>query len=233
MNSWEEFFDAEAVKPYMAQLREFLREERRDQVIYPAESQVLRAFAEIPLDQVRVVILGQDPYFAPPISMTVWSMRNTSFYSPAVGLAFAVPPGMPPQHSLRTILDEMSSDLGHHSIIAADGSIGDFASLAARGALLLNRILTVRAGTPKSHAGKGWETFTRAALELVAAQPRQIGFLLMGSDAHKAVEGIDLSRHAVVKTPHPACRPPLSFRGSRPFSRLNAILEQPFDWRLT
>lgn len=220
MNSWEEFFDAEAVKPYMTQLREFLREERRDQVVYPAESQVLRAFAETPLDQVRVVILGQDPYFAPPIS-------------PACGLAFAVPGGMPLQRSLRTILDEMSSDLGHHSIIAADGSIGDFASLAARGALLLNRILTVRAGTPKSHAGKGWETFTRAALELVAAQPRQIGFLLMGGDAHRAVEGIDLSRHAVVKTPHPACRPPLSFRGSRPFSRLNAILEQPFDWRLT
>jgi len=220
MNSWEEFFDAEAVKPYMAQLREFLREERRDQVVYPAESQVLRAFAETPLDQVRVVILGQDPYFAPPIS-------------PACGLAFAVSPGMPLQRSLRTILDEMSSDLGHHSIIAADGSIGDFASLAARGALLLNRILTVRAGTPKSHAGKGWETFTRAALELVAAQPRQIGFLLMGGDAHRAVEGIDLSRHAVVKTPHPACRPPLSFRGSRPFSRLNAIVEQPFDWRLT
>ncbi len=230
--SWEEFIDSESTKLYMQGLREFLLQERREHVVFPAESQVLRAFVETPLDQVRVVVLGQDPYFAHPKKRFVGDRVKKispaqAEVSPACGLAFAVPPGAPLQHSLAVILKEMEEDLG------AWTTAGDFASLAPRGVLLLNRILTVRAGRAKSHADRGWETFTRAALKLVAMQPRQIGFLLMGGDAHRAVEGIDLSRHAVVKTPHPACRPPLSFRGSRPFSRLNAILEQPFDWRLT
>jgi uracil-DNA glycosylase len=133
MNSWEEFIDDEAAKPYMAQLRKFLREERRDHIVYPAESQVLRAFAETPLHQVRVVILGQDPYFSHPDKRTVGEYVT----GPACGLAFAVPPGMPLQRSLRVILEEMAADLGYRGIVSDDLELGDFTSLAPRGDLLL------------------------------------------------------------------------------------------------
>lgn len=214
--TWESLIEGESVKLYMQRLALMLAAEREKYIVLPDESLVLRAFAETPLDQVRVVVLGQDPYPTPP-SLGV---------APACGLSFAVPPGVPPQHSLKEILREMREDLNQDT----DGA--DFGVLASRGALLLNTTLTVRANCPGSHVGLGWEEFARAALTLVAAQPRQIGFLLMGTKARATVKGLDLSRHVVVQTPHPACRPPLTFRGTRPFSRMNQMLEQPFDWRL-
>lgn len=198
-------------------LRALLAAEAKRHAIYPPARDVFRALELTPLRSVRVLLLGQDPYHGP---------------GQAEGLCFSVPPGVTPPASLRNIFRELQTDLGmppppHGSLVA----------WAQRGVLLLNAVLTVRAGEPNSHQGRGWELFTDAVIRRVAAKRTRVVFALWGTYAQKKTPLIDTRRHAVVTAAHPS---PLSahrgFLGSRPFSRINAALteggREPIDWRL-
>ena len=193
--------------------------EREDGPVYPPIERVFRALELTPLDEVRVVILGQDPYHGP---------------GQATGLAFAVPPGAKLPPSLRNIHRELADDLG----IAAPPT-GELSGWARQGVLLLNTALTVRGGAAGSHAGAGWEAVTDAAVAAVAARTEPSVFMLWGSHAQAKTErvvGLDENGpHLLLRSPHPS---PLSayrgFFGSRPFSRANTFLQahgrQPIDW---
>jgi len=212
----------EFAAPYMATLKAFLIGERdRGKRIFPAGSQWFRALDLTPLDRVRVVILGQDPYHGP---------------GQAHGLCFSVPPGVPPPPSLVNIYKELGSDVG----MTPPGH-GFLEHWARQGVLLLNAVLTVEMGLAASHRGRGWERFTDAVIRLVNAKTEPVVFLLWGSYAQKKaafVDSIDKGgHHLVLKAPHPS---PLSahggFFGCRHFSRANAFLiangEPPIDWTL-
>lgn len=209
--------DPERQEPYFRELESYLDGEYRRATIYPPRPLVFRALELTPFRTVRVVLLGQDPYHGP---------------SQAHGLAFSVPPGIPPPPSLRNLFRELRDDLGVS--IPADG---DLTSWARRGVLLLNAVLTVREGQPGSHAGRGWERFTDAVIERVAAKRTRVVFLLLGSHAQRKAERIMGNRHATVEAAHPS---PLSARrgffGSRIFSSVNERLEEagrpPIDWTL-
>lgn len=215
--SWTRAVGAEFAKPYFAELRQFIVEERKAHDILPPGPDVFNALRTTPLDEVRVVILGQDPYPTP---------------GHAHGLCFSVRPGVRLPGSLRNIYRELESDLG-----IAPAKHGFLESWAERGVLLLNAVLTVRAGVANSHKGKGWETFTDAAIAAVNALPHRVVFLLWGSFAQKKAAGVDAKRHTIIKGVHPS---PLSaengFFGSRPFSKVNAALEASgqalIDWSL-
>lgn len=204
------------VAPRIAELGDFLRAEAREGRPYlPAAGQILRAFT-LPLSQVRVLILGQDPYPNP---------------GHPVGLAFSVAPDVRPlPGSLRNIYKELEADLGH-----APAAHGDLSHWFGQGVLLLNRVLTVRPGASGSHRGKGWEEVTACAVEALAARGGPLVAVLWGRDAQSAaplLEGV-----ATIASPHPS---PLSARygffGSRPFSAVNRLLEEegadPVDWAL-
>lgn len=216
--TWEKVLEREEKKPYMAALRSFLEEERRQYEVYPPADRELAALNMCPLGDVRVVVLGQDPYHTPGY---------------ATGLSFSSGK-IPPPPSLEAIMQELA---GEGMISDWEGFTGNLTPWAARGALLLNTILTVRCGEAKSHQGVGWEEFTEAVIRAVNREPRTIGWLLMGREAQRtALLRCSVSdRHAVVCVPHPS---PLSrgFSGSRPFSRLNDELvkkgAKPFDWSL-
>ncbi|MFA9199736.1 MAG: uracil-DNA glycosylase [Cypionkella sp.] len=195
-------------------------EEEAGRTVYPPAECRLRAFALTPLEEVRAVILGQDPYHGP---------------GQAMGLCFAVPAGCRPPPSLANIFKELASDCG-----IARPAHGDLSGWARQGVLLLNAALTVEAGRAGSHAGKGWEAVTDAALTAVAARPEPSAFILWGSHAQaQAARIAELrgGRHALIESPHPS---PLSawrgFFGSRPFSRTNEFLAAhgrgTIDWRL-
>ena len=196
-------------------------EERAGKTIYPPRGCRLAALERTPLEAVKVVILGQDPYHGP---------------GQAHGLCFSVPAGCPVPPSLRNIYKELESDLG-----IAPAAHGDLSRWAEQGVLLLNTALTVEAGQAGSHQGLGWEAFTDAAVAAVAARAEPSVFVLWGSHARaKAarVSGLGAdSSHLVLTSPHPS---PLSahagFFGSKPFSRANAFLEaqgrRAIDWRL-
>lgn len=215
--SWAAALAPEFAKPYFAKLSQFVAGERAGHEVFPPEPDVYNAFRYTPLEKVRVVVLGQDPYPNP---------------GQGHGLCFSVRPDVTLPGSLRNIFKERQADLG-----IPPSKHGYLASWARQGVLLLNAVLTVRAGKPNSHAGKGWETFTDAALRAVNELPRPVVFVLWGAYAQKKAGLIDANRHAVVKSAHPS---PLSakngFFGSRPFSKVNAALEesgqQPIDWRL-
>jgi uracil-DNA glycosylase len=215
--SWHPLLKAETEKPYFARLGEFLREERRAHTVYPPEDEVFAALALTPYEQVRVLILGQDPYHGP---------------GQAHGLAFSVRPGVRPPPSLLNIFKELKAEQG-----CPVPNHGCLASWAAQGVLLLNAVLTVRAGRPNSHRGKGWETFTDAAIRAVSLKEHPVVFVLWGGYAAKKVGLIDTGRHAVLQSAHPS---PLSARrgffGSRPFTAANQVLEKaglpPVDWCL-
>jgi uracil-DNA glycosylase len=215
--AWAAALSDQFSQPYFAKLRAFVAAERAEHEVLPAEPDVFNAFAYTPLDAVKAVILGQDPYPTP---------------GHAHGLAFSVRPGVGLPASLRNIYKELHADLG-----IPPAKHGYLARWAEQGVLLLNACLTVRAGAPNSHANKGWETFTDAALRAVVARPEPAVFILWGGYAQKKRKLIDESRHAVVASPHPS---PLSanagFFGSRPFSKVNAALEgfgrPPIDWRV-
>ncbi|OWK36356.1 uracil-DNA glycosylase [Fimbriiglobus ruber] len=216
-DSWARALGSEFIAPYFADLQKFVAGERQEYDIYPPEEDVYNAFRYTPLDDVRVVILGQDPYPNP---------------GQGHGLCFSVKPGVVLPGSLRNIYRELQSDL---SIPPAKH--GYLVSWAKQGVLLLNTVLTVRAGKPASHANKGWETFTHAALRAVDMLPRKVVFVLWGSHAQKKTAIIDTSRHTIITSAHPS---PLSasngFFGSKPFSKVNAALEgagEPtIDWKL-
>jgi uracil-DNA glycosylase len=216
--SWLRPLEGEFDAPYMQALRAFLLAEREaGKVIYPKAAEWFAALDLTPLEKVRVVILGQDPYHGE---------------GQAHGLCFSVRGGVRPPPSLINIYKEMQTDLG-----LQPPRHGNLQSWAEQGVLMLNAVLTVEAGRAASHQGKGWEQFTDAIVRLLNAQPHPIVFILWGSYAQKKGALVDRSRHHVIASAHPS---PLSahngFFGSKPFSRANEFLRssgQPeIDWSL-
>jgi uracil-DNA glycosylase len=220
--SWRTPLAGEFAQAYMQALKDFLvAEKAAGKQIYPKGAEYFRALDLTPLDKVRVVILGQDPYHGP---------------GQAHGLCFSVRPGVPPPPSLVNIYKEMHADLG-----IARARHGFLEHWARQGVLLLNSVLTVENGRAASHRERGWEKFTDAVIRLVAARPDPVVFILWGSYAPKKAAFVEDvargGRHLVLKAPHPS---PLSahagFFGSKPFSRTNAFLEgqgsAPIDWQL-
>ena len=214
--SWLAALNAETRKPYWADLVKFIIEERKTQTVFPPAADVFNAFRYTPLDKVKVLLLGQDPYHGP---------------GQAHGLCFSVKPGVAAPPSLRNIYKELESDLGIPPV-----KHGYLADWAKRGVLMLNACMTVRRGQANSHAGKGWEKFTDAAIRAVNDQPRTVVFLLWGAYAQKKIPLIDTKRHVVVKSAHPSPFSEHLFFGTKPFSKINAALEaageEPIDWQL-
>ena len=214
--SWRAALDPETRKPYWAALAKFIVEERKAHTVFPPAADVFNAFRYTPLDKVKVLILGQDPYHGP---------------GQAHGLCFSVRPGVTPPPSLRNIYKELDGDLGIPPV-----KHGYLVTWAQRGVLMLNACMTVRKGEANSHAGKGWEQFTDAAIRAVNDQKRTVVFLLWGAYAGKKLPLIDPKRHVVVKSAHPSPFSELKFFGTKPFSKVNAALdaagEEPVDWRL-
>jgi uracil-DNA glycosylase len=216
--SWKLPLRAEFDAPYMAALRSFLvAEKAAGKRIFPKGSEWFRALDLTPLDDVRVVILGQDPYHGP---------------GQAHGLCFSVQPGVRTPPSLVNIYKELQSDLG-----IAPAPHGFLESWAQQGVLLLNSVLTVEMAQAASHQGRGWEKFTDAIIRLVNAKAEPVVFMLWGSYAQKKAAFVDTSRHLVLKAAHPS---PLSahngFLGCGHFSKANAFLTEcggkPIDWIL-
>ncbi|MCE8010880.1 uracil-DNA glycosylase [Billgrantia desiderata] len=216
--SWERWLGGEFQAPYMQTLRDFLAAEKAARkVIYPHSSNWFRAFELTPLERVKVVILGQDPYHGP---------------NQAHGLCFSVRPGVPAPPSLVNIYKELVADVGFQPV-----DHGNLEHWARQGVLLLNTSLTVEQGNAGSHRGRGWEHFTDRAIETVNAHAEPSVFLLWGSHARQKKALVDTSRHLVLESPHPS---PLSahrgFFGNRHFSRANAFLQangrEPIDWQL-
>ncbi len=215
---WLEVLKTEFDKPYMRQLREFLlREKSSGKQIYPAASEWFAAFNKTPFRDVKIVILGQDPYHGP---------------GQAHGLCFSVRPGVRLPPSLINIYKELQVDLG---VQPADHGCLDH--WAEQGVLLLNATLTVEKGNAGGHQGKGWETFTDAAIQALNSRRDGLVFMLWGSYAQKKGAFIDSRRHLVLRAPHPS---PLSahrgFLGCRHFSKANQYLQShgldPVDWQL-
>jgi len=216
--SWKEKLAPVFDSPALNSLREFLRAEKAaGKHIFPPGPQIFAALDATPFDQVKVVILGQDPYHGP---------------GQAHGLCFSVLPGVPPPPSLANIFTELGRDLG-----VPRPDHGCLASWARQGVLLLNTVLTVEQGRAGSHQGKGWEALTDAIVDVLNREREGLVFLLWGSPAQAKGRQIDASRHLVLKSVHPS---PLSahrgFFGSGHFSKANAWLadhgQAPIDWAL-
>jgi len=205
--SWKEALQAEKEADYFDEIMQTLQQWRqRGDMIYPPADQVFRALALTPFDQVKVVILGQDPYHG---------------HGQAHGLCFSVPDGVRKPPSLQNIMKELRDDLG-----ITERESGDLSGWARQGVLLLNSTLTVQANQPLSHGKLGWQRFTDAVIMALNQAPEPIVYLLWGAHAGKKASIIDCSRHKILATTHPS---PLSahrgFLGSRPFSQANAILQ--------
>ena len=215
---WRRQVGGEAKKDYFRRLEEFVEGEREEFEVYPAEDETFQALELTPLRKVNVVLLGQDPYPGP---------------NQAHGLCFSVKPGVALPGSLRNIFKELKSDIPSFSV----PNNGHLASWARQGILMLNTVLTVRAGVIGSHRGKGWETFTDAVIEKVNAKKDAVVFLLWGRDAQSKAGMIDESRHRILRAAHPS---PLSARhgffGTRPFSATNRALRDAgkpeIDWQI-
>lgn len=216
--SWKAQLDAELGQPYFKALGQFVDSERKHHTVYPPEEDVFNAFEAAPFDELKVLLLGQDPYHGP---------------GQAHGLCFSVRPHvkrLPP--SLVNIYKELHADLGVD--IPRHGYLEHWAE---QGVLMLNTVLTVRAGEPLSHRNKGWQTFTTAVIRKVNEKRSPVVFVLWGGPAQKKAGLIDTTRHVIVSAAHPS---PLSayrgFFGSRPFSKINAALRkagQPeIDWKI-
>lgn len=214
---WNPVLGAELEKPYWKELQRFVADERSRCTVYPPPELVFAALHRTPYRDVKVLILGQDPYHGP---------------RQAHGLCFSVPPGVAIPPSLRNIHLELADDLG-----VPPPSHGCLESWADQGVLLLNTSLTVRAGQAGSHSRKGWETFTDEVIKAVSAKEDPVVFIFWGAAARAKRALVDTERHTVIESAHPS---PLSARngffGSRPFSRANAALERagrtPVDWRI-
>lgn len=214
--SWQEPLRATLTQPWWAELCEFLRQERSAGPVFPPEEEVFTALSLTPPAQVKVLLLGQDPYHD---------------HGQAHGLCFSVKPPTRPPPSLKNIFRELETDLG----IPAPGH-GDLSAWARQGVLLLNAVLTVRAHTANSHKDRGWERFTDAVIAQIDQGPRPVVFCLWGNAARKKARLIDTTRHRVVEGAHPSPLSQKKFFGSRPFSAMNAALAElghaPIDWRL-
>ena len=215
--SWRKALQSEFDKPYFAGLVDFLHQEKASgQVVYPPGSQIFRAFELTPLDKVKVVILGQDPYHNP---------------GQAMGLSFSVPDNVPAPPSLKNIFKEIESDLG----LKMSGR-PNLEAWARQGVLMLNAILTVRGGQAASHRGKGWEEFTDAVIKYISDNCEGVVFLLWGNFARSKKVLIDTNRHSVLEAAHPSPLAGGAFFGCRHFSRTNEILRNenktPVNWQL-
>ncbi len=214
---WNPILRGEFDKPYWPILQQFVADERAQGAVYPPHDQVFAALHLTPYADVKVLILGQDPYHGP---------------RQAHGLCFSVPHGIQQPPSLQNIFAELRDDLG-----IEPPSHGNLEGWARQGVLLLNAFLTVRARQAASHRSAGWETFTDEVIRAVSAKPERVVFILWGAFARRKKSLVDLTRHVVIESAHPS---PLSahngFFGSKPFSRANAALaaagRQPVDWRL-
>ena len=211
-----------ATRPYLdpatvSGLGQFVSDEYDRADVFPPLDDLFTAFRLCPPDRARVLILGQDPYHKA---------------GQAHGLSFSVRRGVSAPPSLRNVFKELRDDLG-----VPPPSHGDLTGWADEGVLLLNAVLTVRSGAPASHAGKGWEHVTDAAIRALNAQPHRVVFLLWGGYARKKAELVTGDQHVVLEAGHPSPMNPRGFLGSRPFSKANAALKEagvpPVNWALT
>ena len=213
--SWQEVLQVEFDKPYFESLVSFVKQEYASNTIFPPAGQIFNAFNTCPFNNVKVVILGQDPYHGP---------------AQAHGLCFSVNDGIQFPPSLQNIFKEITSDLG----IPAPKT-GNLTRWAEQGVLLLNATLTVRASQAGSHQGKGWEEFTDAVIKTISEKAENVVFILWGSYAIKKKSLINASKHCILTAPHPS---PLSsyrgFFGCKHFSQTNTYLtskgKQPIEW---
>ena len=215
--SWKEALSDEFGKPYFGQMVEFLHRRRSEgAVIYPRGRDIFRAFELCPLDRVKVVILGQDPYHGP---------------NQAMGLSFSVPEGVPAPPSLKNIFKEISTDCG----VAMSGRT-DLTPWAQQGVLMLNAILTVEAGAAASHSRIGWTQFTDEVIRTVSARCNGVVFMLWGNFARGKAALVDPVKHLVLEAAHPSPLAGGAFFGCRHFSKANEYLslqgKTPIDWHL-
>lgn len=216
-NDWLEAIGGEFRKPYYSELYGFVKNEYSTKVIYPPSEEIFNAFHFTPLKEVKVVIIGQDPYHEP---------------NQAHGLCFSVKDGVEIPPSLVNIYKELQDDLG-----CTIPNSGYLEKWARQGVLLLNTVLTVRAHQANSHQGKGWEQFTDAIISAVNAQDRPIVYMLWGRPAQSKIPMLTNPKHLILKAPHPS---PLSayrgFFGCKHFSQANEFLKQngiePIDWQI-
>ncbi|MDE2071420.1 MAG: uracil-DNA glycosylase [Patescibacteria group bacterium] len=212
--SWKTALEGEFGKEYFKQLAEFVRAEYTHAVVYPPPKNVFRAFDLCPFNNVEVVILGQDPYI------------NAG---EANGLCFAVGEGMRLPPSLQNIFKEIESDIG-----PLKNKSGDLERWARQGVLLLNAVLTVRAGASASHQSKGWEEFTDAVVRALNDQKEHLVFMLWGNYAKQKGAHIDRTKHLVLESPHPSPLARGGFFGHHHFSKANEYLKnhgrEPIDW---
>jgi len=215
--SWKKVLLPEFQKPYFETLKNFLVEEKKHHTVYPTGANIFAAFNTTPFDNVKVVILGQDPYHGA---------------GQAHGLSFSVQEGVPHPPSLQNIFKELKDDVG-----CSIPKHGTLTSWAQQGVFLINTVLTVRASVANSHRNQGWENFTDAVIACLSAQKEHLVFILWGSPAGAKASLIDSKKHLILKAPHPS---PLSsyrgFFGSKPFSKSNDYLTckgiKPIDWCL-
>jgi uracil-DNA glycosylase len=205
--SWNSLLKDEFEQPYFIDLMEFMQNEYDNETVYPKKEHIFRAFNLCQVDQVKVVIIGQDPYHGE---------------GEAHGLCFSVPDEIAIPPSLRNIFKELNSDLGKE--VPRNGNLEKWAN---QGVLLMNAILTVRKDQAGSHQKKGWEVFTDEVIKLLSKEKEGLVFILWGTYAQKKAKLIDQNRHLIIQDPHPS---PLSsyrgFFGSKPFSRANDYLER-------
>lgn len=214
---WNPILRTEFDKPYWSELRKFVAAERTNHTVYPPADEEFAALHLTPYSEVKVLLLGQDPYHGP---------------GQAHGLCFSVKPPTPPPPSLKNIFTELDADLG-----VQEASHGSLVHWATQGVLLLNTTLTVRGGQAASHQKRGWETFTDEVIKAVNAKTEPVVFILWGSAAGKKRALVDTEKHHIVSSVHPS---PLSayrgFFGSKPFSKTNEFLiasgSEPIDWQL-
>ncbi len=215
--SWRPILAEEFDKAYFRKLEQFLATERQTFAVYPPEKDVFAALQRTPYKNVNVLLLGQDPY----------PNENQ-----AHGLSFSVRPGVKIPASLRNIYKELTTDVGFR--IPNNGYLAPWAE---QGMLMLNAVLTVRAGVPNSHQGQGWELFTDTIIRRVNEKPDPVVFVLWGAYAQKKIALLDTNRHTIIKSAHPS---PLAARhgffGSRPFSQINQALraahKPEIEWQL-
>lgn len=216
-NDWQTYLQEEFTKPYYKSLRQFLKQEYMTKTIYPHMNDIFNALHYTPFERVKVVILGQDPYHGP---------------NQAHGLSFSVQPGVAQPPSLVNIFTELQNDLGFPT-----PNHGHLVHWAKQGVLLLNTVLTVRAGQAHSHRNKGWEQFTDRVIETLNMKEHPVVYILWGRAAQNKISLIDTNKHEIITSPHPS---PLSahrgFFGSKPFSRTNELLLkhqlEPIDWQI-
>ncbi|MBA2732485.1 MAG: uracil-DNA glycosylase [Acidobacteria bacterium] len=215
--SWRRLLAEELDKPYFLKLQQFLEKEQQSHTVYPSQENIFNALKLTPYQNVNVLLLGQDPYPGK---------------DQAHGLCFSVLPGVKPPASLRNMYKELQADVGFR--IPNNGYLVPWAK---QGILMINAVLTVRAGETNSHQGMGWENFTDAIISRVNERESRVVFVLWGAYAQKKIKLIDADRHTIIKSAHPS---PLSARngffGSKPFSAINkalrAVGKPEIDWQL-